>query len=116
MKELPGEILVLVVDYVTLTEKLEVACVCKNWLETLSQTTLYNKLTFKNLEKFNLTTELCNKKQNIIYNMRDFGIFDMDYDMQPVMALPALFPKITSLVWKDERRRYIQQDWRAQQT
>lgn len=49
--------------------------------------------------------ELFNKKPYIRDNIHDLRIFDMEYDMQIAVALPELFPKITSLEWRDEGER-----------
>lgn len=47
------------------------------------------------------SVELFNKKQFVKQKIRNLGITDLDYDSQLVVALPALFPKITSLVWNN---------------
>lgn len=49
MNKLPREVLVEITDNLTFTEKLKLARVCN---DTLSQPNLYNKITFKSLEKF----------------------------------------------------------------
>lgn len=60
------------------------------------------------------TTSLLSRTWSILIRLKNsstrrdilssVGIFDMDYDMQLVVALPLLFPKTTSLEWKNESR------------
>lgn len=104
MKELPNEIVAAIANNLTFADELQFAHVCKSWFDGLSRTTLYNKLAFKNLEHFNQAKEFFNKKGYIKQRVRHLGIFDMGYDMQLVVALPLLFPKTTSLEWKNESR------------
>lgn len=105
MSKLPGEILVLLADYLTFTEKAKLERVCKSWNDILTQTTLYKQHIFKRWEGLDKTVELFNKKLYIKQHVRDLVIFSMEYDMQTVVALAILFPNITSLEWRDYLKR-----------
>lgn len=87
----------LISDYLTFTEKLEFKCVCKTWQSIITKTTLYNKLVFRDRKKFKQAVDFCNKNEEIKKYVRDLGVFDFDYGTKFVLALPAIFPKITSL-------------------
>lgn len=110
MSKLPSEILVSVIDRLSFDQKLNLAIACKRWYEAISQTTLYNKLVFRGLDKFNQAIDLCNQKQHLYQHVRALSIFDMKYDLQLSIALPYLFPNVTCLEWNgyDEVRRGTQ--------
>lgn len=105
MSKLPAEILMSIADCLTFMGKLELAYACKTWYETLSPTNLYSNITFRNLEKLQQAIGLFNKNQYTKQSVRVLGHNNMEYDMELAVLLPALFPKITSLEWKDEGER-----------
>lgn len=107
MNKLPPEILVSIADHLTFTEKLELASVCKSYHEKLPQTTWYKQVTFKYLDEFNQAVEFFNKKGDVIKKtVSDLGLYYMDCNtFEIALQLPTLFPKVTSLVWKDNLER-----------
>jgi uncharacterized protein YxjI len=58
-------------NYLSFSDKLNLACVCKKWYEKLSQTTLYKKLVSRDMEEFDKAVELCNKKNFVKQQVRD---------------------------------------------
>lgn len=107
MEEFRDGILVSIADHLGLTQKLELALICKKFHEVLLQTNLYSKLTFKILDKFHQAVKLFNKKQNIKQNVRDLALCYMRCDdrMELALLLLRLFLNITTLEWKDNLAR-----------
>lgn len=95
------EIIVQITSYLSLLDKLHLACACKELHKAISENTLYNKLVFNNEVKFNQAMDLY-EKINLDQQVRDLSIGNMDYDAQLVTSLPTLFPRVRFLNLKHE--------------
>lgn len=99
MKKLPTEIVVEIASYLSMSDKINLVCACKQLHKTLSESTLYNKLVVEDKLKFGQAMEQY-KKKNFGQQVRDLCIGNIDYDYQLVTAIPTLFPKLRSVELK----------------
>lgn len=90
MKELPSKIVVAITEHLTFSDKLKVACACKNWYDVISQTSLYSSLTLDQ-GCFHQSMVVFDKRQYIKQHVRNLVLFGLEYDMLVVLAFPTSF-------------------------
>lgn len=108
MSKLPTEIWVVITNYLFFTEKLQLTCACKKCLKpyhNLHYMTPSLSGTSRNSNKLYSCAARSNTLEKNVRKLSLLGM--MHYDMQVVLWLPTLFPKITSLEWTDKHEHEI---------
>lgn len=98
MNKLPSEVIVEIASNLPLSDKLNLAFITKNVHKVLQETTLYESLTFKNIDQFNQAMNLCRKK-NFGHLVRNLHIKMMDCTSEIIIGLPTVFPGVRHLYW-----------------
>lgn len=99
MNNLPIEVLVQITSHLRMSDKLNLAITCKQLHKSLTKSTIYNTVLFKNMNQFNQAMELC-KKTDFLQLVRHLYVEDMDCNAELVVALPTLFTRLRHLDWK----------------
>lgn len=97
---LPQELLILIMSFLSTKDKINCIRVCKNWYQVISGSNLYSELELGNSEFYNLQSalKLFETKRYIGSNVIKLSIKDFyEADMNLLMSLPVLFPKVRSL-------------------
>lgn len=102
MKKLPTEIVIEITSRLSISDKPNLACVCKGLYKSISENSLYNKLVFKHELKFNQAMKLYDRR-NFGQQVRDIYIGNVRYDAQLVTAPPTLFLRVRHLQIKRGR-------------
>lgn len=92
MNRLPTEIVIEITTNLSFKEK-ELARVCKQLHRPISENSLYSKLAFTDTLKFDQAMDL-HDKLDFGQQVRDLCVANMDYNVQLLLPLPGLFPRV----------------------
>lgn len=93
MNKLPTEIVVNITSQLSFKDKLSLACTCKQQHRTASESTLYNKLVFKDNLAFDQAMQLHNKK-SICHLVRHLFIGKLTFNARRVSELSTVFSRV----------------------
>jgi hypothetical protein len=102
MNKLPTGVFERITSYLSFADKLNCACVNKNWNKRMFENTLYRILIFRSKEIFDQAVNLLTTKDFGKY-VRSLIVDDMDYSLQVLLSLPTLFPNLVTLYWRDHK-------------
>lgn len=96
MNNLPTEIIVKITSFLTLSDKPNMARICKHLHQAISESTLYSDLVLKDQVTFGKATELCDKR-NFGHQVHHLTFGMMQYDVELLSRLPTMFKHLQSL-------------------
>lgn len=100
MNKLPTEVIVGIASHLSLSNRLNLACVRKKLHRAVTENIFYSKLVFRSIVQFYQSMDLCKRKE-FGHLVRDLRIKMEDHDSQFIVSLPAVFPRIKYLNWSD---------------
>lgn len=110
MEKLPKEMIFLITSFLSIRDKLNLACNNKKLHTTISENTLYTKFVFKDRLKLDQALNL-HQKTNFRKQVRHLCIEeDMVHDLRLLSALPTVFSGVQFLEIKSEYRYYLVED------
>lgn len=93
MNKLPTETVVDISSYLTSTDKLNLACACKQLHKAISENSLYNKLVFNNDLKFEKALKSFGRENVIGHQVHHLCLGRIYYDPHFMAKLPTVLPR-----------------------
>lgn len=91
MEKFPNELVLDITSHLSIKDKLNLVCVCKNLHDIISENNLYSKLVFEDEARLNQAMVL-NDKKNVGHQIRQLCIGNVLYDEELLLTLPTLCP------------------------